>query len=64
MTESMVKSLRETYRRRITQDNFNKLHGITPEMAMSNVKKLEDVDLKILEKMVALSVKHVQKMHK
>lgn len=28
------------------------------------VKKLEDVDLKILEKMVALSVKHVQKMYK
>lgn len=43
MTESMVKALRETYRRRITQDTFNQLHGITPEMAMSNVKKLEDV---------------------
>lgn len=43
MTESMVKSLRETYRRRSIQESFNTAHGITPQMAMSNVKKLEDV---------------------
>ena len=28
------------------------------------IKKLEDVDVKVLEKMVELSVKHVKKMHK
>lgn len=43
MTESMVKSLRETYRRRYIQEEFNTLHGITPSIALSNVKKLETV---------------------
>lgn len=42
-TESMVKSLRETYRRRRTQDEFNKKHNISPTKAESNVKKLEEV---------------------
>ncbi|MDD3262459.1 MAG: helicase-related protein [Candidatus Absconditabacteria bacterium] len=43
MTESMVKSLRETYRRRKIQDEHNKKHGITPQKASSNVKELESV---------------------
>ncbi len=42
-TESMVKALWETYRRRHTQDTFNKKHGITPKQATSNVKDLESV---------------------
>jgi excinuclease ABC subunit B len=42
-TESMVKALWETYRRRHTQDAFNKKHGITPKQATSNVKDLESV---------------------
>ena len=42
-TESMVKSLRETYRRRTIQNNFNIEHHITPKAAHSNVKNLESV---------------------
>lgn len=42
-TESMVKSLRETYRRRKIQDEHNQKHGITPQKATSNVKELESV---------------------
>lgn len=43
MTESMVKSLWETHRRRQIQDNFNKKHGIVPTGATSNIKNLETV---------------------
>ena len=42
-TESMVKALRETYRRREIQDKFNKEHWITPKKASSNAKDLESV---------------------
>lgn len=42
-TESMVKALWETYRRRHTQDAFNQKHGISPKQATSNVKDLESV---------------------
>ena len=42
-TESMIKALRETYRRRNIQEKFNKEHGITPKLASSNVKSLETV---------------------
>ena len=42
-TESMVKALRETYRRRWIQDAYNKKYNITPEKAESNVKDLEVV---------------------
>jgi len=42
-TESMTKSLRETYRRRWVQDSFNKIHWIIPSLATSNVKNLESV---------------------
>ncbi len=42
-TESMIKSMRETYRRRKTQDEFNKKYGITPSKATSNIKSLESV---------------------
>jgi len=42
-TESIVKSLRETYRRRHIQDTYNKKHHITPISATSNVKDLETV---------------------
>ena len=43
MTESMVKSLRETYRRRQIQESFNTIHHITPTIATSNVKNIETV---------------------
>ena len=43
MTESMLKALRETYRRRSIQEKFNTKHGITPKAAESNVKDLEIV---------------------
>ncbi|MDR2191176.1 MAG: UvrB/UvrC motif-containing protein [Candidatus Peribacteria bacterium] len=42
-TESMLKALRETYRRRNIQEKFNQKHGITPKAATSNVKDLEIV---------------------
>lgn len=42
-TESIVKSLRETHRRRIVQQTHNTKHGITPEKAFSNIKTLEVV---------------------
>ncbi len=42
-TESIVKALRETYRRRGIQDKYNKEHHITPEKAESNIKWLEVV---------------------
>jgi excinuclease ABC subunit B len=42
-TESMVKALWETYRRRHTQQAFNIKHDIIPIQATSNVKDLESV---------------------
>ena len=42
-TESMIKALWETYRRRNIQEKFNKEHWITPTLASSNVKSLETV---------------------
>jgi len=42
-TESIVKSLWETYRRRDIQHKYNLLHGITPQKATSNVKDLDSV---------------------
>ncbi len=42
-TESMIKALWETYRRRNIQESFNKKHHITPEKAESNVKGLNVV---------------------
>jgi excinuclease ABC subunit B len=43
MTESMIKALRETYRRRTIQIAHNETHTITPSIAISNVKDLETV---------------------
>jgi excinuclease ABC subunit B len=42
-TESIVKSLWETYRRRHIQDEYNIKNNITPQKAISNVKELESV---------------------
>lgn len=42
-TESMVKSLWETYRRRWIQDKHNKENNIEPILAHSNIKDLESV---------------------
>lgn len=42
-TESIIKWLWETYRRRNIQDVFNKKHWITPEIAISNIKSLRVV---------------------
>lgn len=43
LTASMTKSLRETYRRRTIQQEYNIKHDITPTQAQSNVKELETV---------------------
>jgi len=42
-TESMIKSMRETYRRREIQKNFNQKHWINPKKATSNIKQLDSV---------------------
>ena len=42
-TESIIKSLWETYRRRKIQNDFNIEHNIIPKAAYSNVKNLETV---------------------
>ncbi len=42
-TPSMVKALRETYRRRGIQQEHNRVHDITPQQAISNVKSLDVV---------------------
>lgn len=42
-TESMIKALRETYRRRKIQESYNVEHNISPQKALSNVKDLETV---------------------
>lgn len=42
-TESIIKALWETYRRRHHQIEHNTAHGITPMKAISNVKDLEVV---------------------
>ncbi len=42
-TESIIKSLRETYRRRHIQQKHNTQHWITPTQAYSNTKDLEIV---------------------
>ncbi|MFA7284805.1 MAG: helicase-related protein [Candidatus Absconditabacterales bacterium] len=43
ITESMIKALRETYRRRSVQMSYNKKHRIDPKKAISNVKAIEAV---------------------
>ena len=40
MTEAMTMALRETYRRREIQQQFNKEHGIEPKTAVSLTKDL------------------------
>lgn len=42
-TESIIKSLRETYRRRNIQMQFNIENNITPTLAISNIKDLGSV---------------------
>jgi len=42
-TEAMTKALRETYRRRWAQKDYNKKHNIIPSIATSNIKNLESV---------------------
>lgn len=61
-TESMVKALWETYRRREIQDKFNKEHGIKPKKASSNAKDLESVrtDMDLSQQFQALTKWKVQ----
>lgn len=65
-TESMIKSLRETYRRRDIQQKFNQEHGITPSVALSNIKNLESVktDLNLNQDFGSLSRWKVKKLKK
>ncbi len=42
-TWSIIKALRETYRRRHIQQEYNKKHWIIPQKAISNIKSLEVV---------------------
>lgn len=51
-TESIVKALRETYRRRYIQNNYNLKNKIKPKKAISNIKSLNvvktDDDIKLM----------------
>ena len=42
-TPSMYQALSETYRRRDIQQSHNITHGITPQVAVSNIKNLDVV---------------------
>lgn len=42
-TEAMLKSLRETYRRRSIQQKYNQDHGIIPQQVISNAKSIQSV---------------------
>ena len=67
-TESMIKSLWETYRRRTIQNNFNIEHHITPKAVHSNVKNLEtvktDEELMQPSKLTRGKVKRLKRMTK
>ena len=68
-TESMIKSLWETYRRRKIQNDFNIEHNITPKAAHSNVKNLETVktDEELMQQQSKLTrgkVKRLKRMTK
>lgn len=69
-TESMIKSLWETYRRRKIQNDFNIEHNITPKAAHSNVKNLETVktDEELVQlqssKLIRGKVKRLKRMTK
>ena len=41
ITNAIYESVMETYRRRTIQEEYNKKHWITPQMAISNIKNLE-----------------------
>lgn len=69
LTESILKSLRETYRRRSIQEKFNTKHHITPRAATSNLKDLEivktDEDLRQeFSSLTRWKVKRLKKMTK
>lgn len=63
-TPSMLKSLRETYRRRSIQEKYNKEYWIEPSVALSNVKQLESVktDLSLNQDFSALTKWKVKKL--
>lgn len=42
-TPSMYRALHETYRRRDIQQSYNTKHGLTPQIAISNIKNLDVV---------------------
>lgn len=65
-TESMLKALWETYRRRSIQEQFNTQHGITPKLASSNVKSLETVktDLNLDQSFGSITKGKVKKLKK
>jgi len=41
ITNAIYESVMETYRRRTIQEEYNKKHWITPQIAISNIKNLE-----------------------
>ncbi len=65
-TESMLKSLWETYRRRGIQEQHNQKFWIVPEIASSNVKSLETVktDLSLDQDFGSLTRGKVKKLKK
>ncbi len=68
-TESMIKALWETYRRRSIQASFNQQHGIIPKKAESNIKwldvvKTDEVLAQWFDKLTRWKVKKLKRMTK
>ena len=67
ITKSMFEALKETYRRRQIQLEYNKKHNITPQKAISSIKNLEatkDDSIYILSKTPSKKIKKITKKEK
>ena len=49
MTESMAKAMSETNRRRAVQEEYNRLHGITPETIRNTIRSVLEITRRVEE---------------
>jgi excinuclease ABC subunit B len=64
MTDSMVKALDETQRRRTIQDAYNQEHGITPQTIQKKVRDLISISKKVAKEMYDMKDKDLESMSK
>jgi excinuclease ABC subunit B len=64
MTDSMVKALDETQRRRTIQDAYNQEHGITPQTIQKKVRDLISISKKVAKEMYDMKDKELESMSK